>query len=246
VRRFKEYLIESQYMYHGSPHKDIKQFKPDRSEYMIDRAIGTHFAADPKVAHKFATGVAYRGLDKEGKGDGHVYKTRAPKRSELQVIHQKNYSHIDKDTGKRVIHGKTSDQYAVGAHVTGTVFSHPEHKELFKSWVKHARNVDEPTAEKIHAHLSAGKAPHGPEFGVAAHKGKTFRSYMHNFDSNLSQEPHKGFREKVVHHYLDIQRKRGIKGLVYHNTSPEETKGDVRSKKSYILFHPEEHPHPIE
>jgi hypothetical protein len=243
-------LDESQWMYHGSTHHDISALKPDRNEFMIDRAIGSHFAADKAVSQRFATqGHSMYGGSSKPTEPGVVYKTKAPPRSQLHVVHQKSYR--DKKTGK--VFAKQSDQDAVATHVTSTVFSQPEHKQMFKDWVKHARQVDDATAEGIHAHLSQGKVPTKKKFGSIAgsDKNSSFRSYMGNFDSGLNMEPRKGFRQEVVHKYLDIMQKRGIKGLVYQNTSPMET-GEhdpsgkplhkVRSTKSYVIFHPEEHP----
>jgi hypothetical protein len=242
-------LLESAYMYHGSPKSDLSSLKPDRNEYMLDRAVGSHFAADPTVSKRFQKGL-YRTKEpawgeKPKPVEGSLYRTKAPPRSQLHTIYQKNYR--DKKTGK--VFAKQSDQDAIGSHIAGTVFSQPENKGTFKDWVKHARRVDDDTAEGIHAHLSSGRAPTIKKFGQIAGSDKksSFHGYVSNFDSGLNQEPRPGFRKEVVHKYLDIMKQRGIKGLVYHNTSPEET-GDregrekVRSKKSYIIFHPEEHP----
>ena len=243
-------LEERAWMYHGSPRRDITALTPDRDEFMLDRAIGTHFAADKTISQRFATqGHSLKGM---GGGDkpaepGIVYKTKAPPRSQLQVIHQQAYR--NKKTGQ--IFGRESDQHAIGRHVSGTVFSQPENKEMFKAWVKRRSMVDDDTAEKVHAHLSQGKAPSKKEFGMAGSDDTSFHSYVGNFDSGLHMKPYPGFKQEVVHKYLDIMKKRGIKGLVYQNTSPMET-GDrdrfgnkltkPRSTKSYVIFHPEELP----
>lgn len=236
-------LDEAQWMYHGSSHRDIKSLQPDRSSFMLDQAIGSHFAADKAVSQRFVGGHRSLYGAEKPKEQGVVYKAKPPPRSQLHVVHQQNYR--DKKTGK--VFAKQSDQDAIGAHISSTVFSHPEHKQMFKDWVKNARHIDDATAEGIHAHLSQGKAPTKKKFGSIAGSDKhnSFHSYMRNFDSGLMQEPRKGFRQEVVHKYLDIMHKRGIKGLVYQNTSPMETRDDtgdtkVRSKKSYVIFHPHE------
>ena len=215
-------IEEAQWMYHGSANSGIKELKPDRSEYMVDRAIGSHFAANPDISNKFTkkSGSSYS-ASREAPQPGKLYKARAPKRSELETVPQ----------------GKHSDQNAIAAHVGHTVFSQPEHKDLFKNWVQHTRNVDEPTAEKIHSRLSQGQSLSKKEFGHNANSGGSFRSFVSNF-GGLQSDKH---RQEIVGHYLDIQKKKGIKGLTYQNTSPEET-GRIgqRSKKSYIIHHPSE------
>ena len=224
--KFKNFLKESQWMYHGSVEPNLTHITSNKTDYgTIDSKIGAHFAADPDISRKFAEGL-YNKKNSQGNSNGAVYKTRSLKRSELQVIYQKRYKHG----------GLESDQGAIGAHVISTVLGHPKHKELFKSWVKNARHVDEKTAEEIHDHLSKGKAPADKKkFGMAAHKGNSFKSYISNFDSGLHLEPEKGFREKVISHYHDIMKSRGKKGLVYQNTAPMEKEG-VRSTKNYIVF----------
>jgi len=227
---FKNFLNESQWMYHGSVEPNLKTIERNKNDYStLDTQIGAHFAADPEISRKFAKGL-YNRKNSEGGNKGAVYKTKSLKRSELYVVPQKTY----KWSGQ-----KEGDQHAVGAHVVSTVLGHPKHKEMFKSWVKNARRVDDKTAEEIHDHLSRGKAPADKEkFGLAAHKGNSFKSYFKNFDSELMHEPEKGFKEKVISHYHDIMKAKGKKGLVYHNTAPMEKEG-VRSKKNYIVFEPE-------
>jgi hypothetical protein len=226
---FKNFLKESQWMYHGSVEPNLNTIQANKTDYgTIDSRIGAHFAADPEISRKFAKGL-YNRKNSQGSSNGVVYKTKSLKRSELQVIRQKRYKHG----------GLESDQGAIGSHVVSTVLGHPKHKEMFISWVKNARRVDDKTAEEIHDHLSRGKAPADKEkFGVAAHKGNSFKSYISNFDSGLHMEPEKGFREKVISHYHDIMKAKGKKGLVYQNTAPMEKEG-VRSTKNYIVFEPE-------
>jgi hypothetical protein len=226
--KFKDFINESQWMYHGTT-ETLSSLKPKRDDYMIDRAVGSHFAADPDISRKFSKGL-YK--DSEMKQQGNLYRTRAPKRSELDVVYQKTYKHG----------AKQSDQDAISSHIAATVLGHPDNKEMFKSWVKNARQIDDNTAEEIHGLLSSGKAPADREkYGVAAHKGNSFRSYINNFDSNLHMQPHPKFKEEVVNKYIDMMKAKGKKGLVYHNTSPIETQ-NVRSRKNYIIFNPENLP----
>lgn len=243
---FKQFIAEAQWMYHGSHNDSLTILRPNRDEYMLDRAIGSHFAADPQVSRKFSNDL-YGNSGKRGA----LYRTRAPKRSELFTVPQKIYRH-----------GATqSDQTAVGSHITSTVFSHPDHKQMFIDWVKHARGIDDDTAHEIHRHLSQGIAPADiSRFGTAASKGSnSFASYMRNFAGGSISEPRPGFKKEVAEKYVDIMKKRGYKGVPYKNTSPREMegiqgdsrhnprqKGQSGSNKSYILFEPSEHEHPLE
>jgi hypothetical protein len=227
-------IIKEAMMYHGSLANKLDNdvLTPNRDEYMIDRALGTHFAADPEVANKFSQGL-YK--DSEKNKEGTVYKAKAPTRSEIERVPQKRLRVYPDGTSQY-----KTDQYAVGSHVSSTVLSHPDNKQMFIDWVKNARRIDDDTAEKVHQHLTAGKAPADPEvFGTAASKGSnTFRSYMSNFDANLTLQPYPGFKKEVINKFVDIMKAKGKKGLSYFNTSPMETEG-VRSRKSYIIFEPD-------
>jgi len=162
---------------------------------------------------------------------------------------------------KKYPHGAiASDQSSIAAHIGSTVLSHPDNKQMFVDWVKNARGVNDEQAHAIHDSLSKGIAPVGDQFGGGASRNSTsFFSYMRNFDPGLHTQPRKGFKREVVDRYLGIMKDRGIKGLVYRNTSPREMegipqdsmnkprpKGLAGSDKSYILFHPDEHEHPLE
>lgn len=246
MKSFRQYISEA-VMYHGSPH-EIDRFKPNRSEYMIDRAIGTHFSADPHIARGFMKGAVHMGR-KEVEG-GNLYRAQVPPASKILKVRQKVHAG-----------GLEGDQVAIGAHIASTVFT--RHKDMFKSWLKYRANghVSDDMAEKIHDHLINGKPMHRKEFGeYGGYKTSkvTMNNFMKNYDPTLTMEPEKGFKEKVVNKYLDIMRKRGIKGLSYTNTSPMETrglpqdthptfsnyrqKGQRGSRKCYVIFDPHHYP----
>jgi hypothetical protein len=216
-------FTESQWMYHGTT-RDFDKLRANRDEYMMDRALGSHFASDPGMADKFA-----QGLYTSDKSAGTVLKTRTPPRSQLLKVPQKKYPH-----GAR-----RSDQAAIGAYVSATVFQQPENRNMFIDWVTNSRRIDSDTAQELYDLLLAGKAPADVQrFGVAASKGSnSFRSYMANFDPNLTLQPRPDFRKEVIVKFIDIMKSRGIRGLVYKNTSPREIQ-DIRSDKSYVIFEP--------
>lgn len=229
---FKQFITESQWMYHGTPNK-FDVLEPNRDSYMINDAIGTHFASDPTLSHKFASGLYAK---KVTDPIGYIFKTKSPTRSTIEKVPQKTY-YKTKD-GKLV---KTSDQTAIATHIAHTVFSEPENKQLFIDYVKHTRNIGDDEAERIHSYLSQNKALNDSSFGHNKTKANTFRSFVNDF-GGINQAPNK---TKIVDSFLDIMKKRGIKGLSYINTSPNETR-NIRSPKCYILFHPHEHEHPFE
>lgn len=210
-------------MHHGSSN-DFQKFRANRNTSgPIDQAVGVHFAADPVVAQNFRDWEEGRvgGGGRAGTPQkGYLYRAKAPTRSQVFKIG-----------------GRGSDQANIGAHIIGTVFQH--HPDMFRDWIKYARHVDDATADEVHAHLSRGEAPHHERFGTGRTNANSFKSYVRNFDSTLIMQPRPGFKAEVVDKYLEHMKGKGYKGLIYRNTSPTETIG-ARSRKSYIIFHPED------
>ena len=213
--RFKD-IRESQYMYHGTV-KGFDSLKPNRDSYMINDAIGSHFSSDPNLAKKFANGL----YSKENSYSGKLIKTKAPVRSKIEKVPQRK---------------RQSDQYAIMNHVAHTVFSRPDGKELFKHWTKKVHGVTDSASEELYNNLSNNKSVNDRnKFGSNASSANTFRSYVDD-RGGLTQmdDEHK---HKLVSKFLDIMDNKGIRGLSYMNTSPNETQ-NVQGKKCYVLFHP--------
>lgn len=217
MKTFKEFILESPWMYHGTT-KEFDALQPNRDSYMIDRAIGSHFSADPEIAKKFA-----EGLYSKTKQTSSLIKTKSPTRSYIIKLPQ---------------HQET-DQTAISKFVAQTVFSHPEGKDLFKEWVKHNKYVDDDVAEEIHKKLSTGESVNDVRYGDAASKANTIKSYVTYFGHNPSS-----LKRKIVDKFLHIMKEKNVKGLSYQNTSPSELP-NARSPKCYILFNPTEHEHPF-
>lgn len=222
--RFSSFIAESNWMYHGTTH-DFDKFRVDFGEYMVDRAIGVHFAADPALSDRFAKGL----YAKEPNGVNAVWRVRAPKKSRILKVPQARYK----------LGNKQSDQHAIGAFVIATVFEQDD--SLFLSWFTRRFNYDEDMGREVLELLKNGKAPSDKKFGVARSKGSnTLRAYMNNFDANLILMD-RAKKADVVKEFNRIMDSRGIDALVYENTSPNETQDqtgfrNVRSKKSYILL----------
>jgi len=67
---FKQFIAESQWMYHGTKRDDLTSLSPNRDDYMLDRAIGSHFAADRRVSDRFSQDLY--GTNKQAEGQGAV------------------------------------------------------------------------------------------------------------------------------------------------------------------------------
>lgn len=227
MKTFKQFITESQWMYHGT-NREFDTLEPNRNHYMIDRAIGSHFASDKTLSDKFT-----QGLYSKEQGTPVTLKTRTPPRSVIQKVPQRERDY---------------DQSSIERHVGHTVFSHPEGKDLFKEWIlthvnNHSGQIDHDKAEEMYTRLSSGQHVNDKKFGTFANKGNTFRSYIEKsggFGASLGNNPE--LKRKIVDKFLHIMKEQGIKGLSYRNTSPNELQG-VRSPKSYILFNPHEHEH---
>jgi hypothetical protein len=220
--RFKDFLNEAQWMYHGSVEPNLKTIDRNKiNNELLDVSIGAHFAADPKISKKFAKGL-YDRKNSEGGSKGAVYKAKRPTRSELEVVPQKK-GHYDDDS--------------VAYHVLSTVFSHPDNKNLFVKWHRGIFNSTHEQASDIHEKLSnkqnipVDKKEYGHDKSP-----NTFRSYIeHNM---VPSGGNPDIHHEIVNKFMAHMKAKGKKGLVYRNTNPAETK-EVDSPKSYIIFEPE-------
>lgn len=237
--RLKRMFSEANWMYHGTTGNIENRLRANRGEYMIDRAIGAHFAADPAVSNKFAKGLTSTGRTENKDSIGTMFRARAPRRSELDRIRQKRY----KKSG-----AIESDQYAIQHHVTSHVFQHhPEGKQLFQNFIARRFNntVTPEQAGQLHDHLVSGQAP--KNIGTPWDKDFSKSQGMRHFMGNWGYMGNDAEKKDIVTKYVEMRRAKGKKGLVYRNTSPNETKDkegnrDIRSDKSYVIYDPESQP----
>jgi len=218
---FKNFLNESQWMYHGTTYpKELTHIQRNEKSIDTDKAIGAHFAADPEVAKKFASGV-----NKPNSSKGVVYKTKRPTRSELEVVPQKK-GHQDEDS--------------VETHVFSTVFSHPDNKNLFIKWHQDKFSSTHEQASNIHSKLmNKENIPvDKKEYGYDNSNKNTFRSFMNHHGTYARNVNGKSIHKEIMSKFIDHMKSKGKKGLVYKNTRPDETEG-ADSTKSYIIFEPE-------
>jgi hypothetical protein len=222
---FKNFLNESQWMYHGSPEPNLTYIRSNKSNYSsLDTQIGAHFASNPEISKKFSSGLLYPRKNGQGGIKGAVYKTKRPTRSELETVPQKKGQHYDDES--------------VAFHVLSSLFSHPDHKDLFVKWHRNKFASTQEQASNVHEKLSNKKnIPFNKkEYGYDKSNMNTFRSYIEHHG------PH-SFNDEDIHHeivnkFIDHMKSKGKKGLVYQNTQGVETAG-ARSPKSYIIFEPE-------
>ena len=216
---FKNFLKESQWMYHGTTYpKELTHIQRNEKGLKFDTAIGAHFSADPEVANKFSKGIHKSYVDNKGV----VYKTKRPSRSELETVPQKKGNY---------------DDDSVAYHVLSTVFSNPDNKNLFVKWHRDIFNSSHEQASDIHGKLSnkqnipVDKKEYGHDKSP-----NTFRSYVEH--NRVPSGGNPDIHHEIVNKFIDHMKSKGKKGLVYRNTNPTETK-EVDSPKSYIIFEPE-------
>ena len=226
--KFKEFLNEAQWMYHGTTYpKELTHIQRNDKDLKFDTSIGAHFAADPEVANKFSKGINKSIYKSYVDNKGVVYKTKRPSRSELETVPQKK-GHDDEDS--------------VASHVLSSVFSHPDNKDLFVKWHKSKFRSTHEQASNVHEKLSNKQniPVDKEEYGYDDSNKNTFRSYVdhHGAYSLWNVNKFKDIHKEIVNKFIDHMKSKGKKGLVYRNTNSIETEG-VDSPKSYIIFEPE-------
>lgn len=219
---FKQFLIEGAKMTHGSanaPYELLPKPPKRNPTDSMDTLIGTHYAADPEMSKKFREGLYGRKPENPA-----TFETRRLPRSQTVKVH-----------------GKGWDQTNIAKHVNNTVFNKPdaENKRMFNQWAQDTRRVTSTEADRIYDALSKGQKPnHYPN--ESRDKKPSVGGFINFYDPSLH---HGGIKLRVADKYRETMQAQGKKGIVYVNTSPNETRDGVRSKKSYIIFDPSKLPH---
>jgi hypothetical protein len=210
--------------YHGTTQAFDKFSDPNDSNQwqMMDRRLGTHFAADPEVSNSFLVkpNTAYGGWDqpKEYSPEGsRIMQVALPPKSKFLDAGQKKY-----DSGSL-----QSDQDAIEKMIGMSAFK--QDPEMLGRFISRSRNMPAEDGQKAARDMLAGKAvklPNGSDTPM------TLERFVDNFGAH-------SFDVNDQKHMVDLARqdfkKQGYVGVKYTDTSPMEME-HAKDPTSYILF----------
>ena len=192
--------------YHGTT-KKFKYFEGKFGDltHVPDRAIGPHFAVDPKIATTFITDWATG----EPKVGGHV-KTVCLRIRNPRVLNQKPRP------GSAL--KQEMDQPAFQADIGRVVF--PRRKDLFVDYWSRERFMSKEEVSKIYDKIAAGKGSDHERLSTTI-DDPSFAGIVKNY--GLLMHSGTEMKEFIVE-YRKALREEGYDGIQYQNTAPMETK----------------------
>lgn len=210
--------IAAQRAYHGTqrPFETFLEGGTD-GDYMLDRALGTHFARDPEIANAFVMDRV-NGEDVGAREGGRIYRGHIPDDSELLRVPQPRY-----ESG-----AVASDQRAI--EIATMREAYRADPNMLARYLQEARAVPADQAQQM-AHRMVGDD-----------------AELDSFLNNYGGKPYNDAdRQRAVRLARQSWQRQGYKGIVYENTSPEETRR-ASDRTSYIVFDPQRDVHfsPVE
>jgi hypothetical protein len=210
--------------YHATQ-SDFAAFKTSDESYMLDRMLGTHFAADPRVSNN----LLEHGTTGKTMGEGaRVIPARLPDGAEFLTVEQKPYSGAANIENRKPWQAIESDQSAIERMVVNEAYK--QDPEMLARYLVDARAVPEKDAGGFARRLIAGETVTLPVDGPV--------NGLDSFVKNHGGKPYNAAdRKRAVELAQKSWTEQGYSGLKYTNTAPMETKG-ISDATSYIVFNP--------
>ncbi len=230
--------------FHGTTKSFEKFSRGNPTEFMLDRALGPHFAKDPEIANSFVI-ERVNGRDVGPKEGGRIIPVVLPSDEHFLQTEQprfdwaKDNPNLDKTpgsaTGERLkeYEARPSDQSVIEQMVGEEGFK--KDPAILERYLEQARNIPADEAPKIAAALTSGK--------TAFVDGKD--RDLHSFVQNVGARPYNDAdRARLVELARQSWEDKGYAGIKYINTSPMEN-ATATNPASYIVFNPDKDVKPL-
>jgi len=210
--------------------------------FVLDQALGTHFAKDPNVSNTFTMNRAGEVLE-----DGRIIPARIPDERTFLEAKQDLLPYMDRSTprGPSTVY---SDQDTIQKMIAAEGYK--LRPDLLARYLVEARKLPEDVADSIAKRLAKGKSVALKEFDISigppketSEKSpwKTNKEKKVNLERFLDNYGGNPYNSKDRADLVDTARKswqdKGYTGLKYLNTSPRETEF-AKDPTSYIVFDP--------
>ncbi|CAB4167311.1 ParB/Sulfiredoxin [uncultured Caudovirales phage] len=206
--------------------------------FVLDQALGTHFAKDPNVSNTFADDI-------EG---GRIIPAKIPDEKTFLEARQDLLPYITDRSTPRNPSNVYSDQSAIQKMIAAEGYK--LRPDLLARYLVQARKLPEDVAASISKRLAKGKSVALKEFDISigppketSEKSpwKTNKEKKVNLERFLDNYGGNPYNSKDRADLVDTARKswqdKGYTGLKYLNTSPRETEF-AKDPTSYIVFDP--------
>lgn len=204
--------------YHGTQ-SEFSRFRDPSDDYMVDRALGTHFAEDPRVSNRFTldddTGKAVEG--------SRIIMADIP--DKYLDVDQKQYDWAKGRTDLKPWQGIETDQTAVERMASVVAFKRDP--KMLARFLEDSRRMEPAEAERAAQDLANGRK---------TQVGMDGEYDLEGFVRNFGGKPYNtADRRRLVELAREHWQSQGYDGLRYKNTAPMEMV-DSDNPTSYIVF----------
>ena len=220
--------------FHGTT-KSFEKFLPGNpGEFMLDRALGPHFAADPEIANSF-TLERVNGRDIGAKEGGRIIPVVLPSDDKFITADQPRYDWAkDKDIPpEKEWSVRTTDQNVIEKMVAMEGFK--KDPALLERYLEQARAIPADKAPGIAADLVAGKKVN------LEGRDQDLNRFVNNYGGRPYNDAD---RARIIDLAKQSWMDQGKAGIKYINTSPMEN-ATAKNPTSYIVFDPDKNVAPL-
>lgn len=212
--------------YHGAT-KDFQKFNPgDSHEFMLDRALGPHFAKDPEIANSF-TIERVNGRDIAPKEGGRIIPVRLPPDDKFLVADQPRYDWAKDKPDVKEWQARETDQNAIEKMVAAEAYK--KDPSMLERYLQQARALSADKATEVAHDLVAGNK-------ADIDGGSDLNRFLNNYGGRPYNDAD---RARMVDLARQSFQDQGYKGIKYINTSPMEN-ATATDPTSYIVFNPDD------
>ena len=198
---------------------------------MMDRRLGTHFAADPEVSNSFVVKKdqgTWRTPPADFSPEGaRIMRVSLPPKSQFIRVDQPQYDWAKQQGRPRTPGNIVSDQDAIDKMIARVAFQ--KDPELLARNISSSRNIPPDKSRQIAQGMVAGKK-------MNVHEGEGREMDLDDYIRNFGGHVHNPADQKrMVNLARQEWRSQGYKGIRYRDTSPMEME-HAKDNHAYILF----------
>ena len=221
--------------FHGTVHAFTKFNSGDPTEFMIDRALGPHFARDPEIANSFVINRV-NGSDVDAKEGGRIIPVVLPPDEKFIQPDQPKFDWAKDNPNLKEWEARPSDQNVIEKMVAKEGYM--KDPALLARYIEQSRAMPADKATQIARDLVAGKAAY-----TETSNGKPMD--LGRFLENFGGRPYNDAdRQRLVELGKQALVDKGYAGIKYINTSPMEN-ATAKDPTSYIVFNPDKDVKPL-
>lgn len=217
--------------FHGTT-KAFEKFAPgDKTEFMLDRALGPHFAKDPEIANSFVI-ERVNGRDVGPKEGGRIIPVVLPSDEHFLQTSQPKFDWAEKNPALKEWEGRPSDQSVIEQMVAKEGFM--KDPAILERYLQQARALPADKAAEVARDLVAGKK-------ADIDGGSDMDRFVRNYGGRPYNDADRArIAELAKQSWID----KGYEGIKYTNTSPMEN-ATATNPTSYIVFNPDKSVQPL-